>query len=73
MNDPRTEKARLLGVKKVGNRQYRVGKWWVDLTESEPCYCEDAILRGTPRCKHVLAALMHEDQMKRLALKQQID
>jgi hypothetical protein len=45
----------------------------VDLTESGPCYCEDAILRGTARCKHVLAALMHEDQMKRLALKQQID
>jgi hypothetical protein len=63
MNDPRTEKARLIGVEQLGPRQFKVGRHYVDLNESDPCHCGDSIWRNRI-CKHIRAALNYEDQMK---------
>ena len=56
----RLARARNLPITKIGPSQYRVGKHYVDLTEQDRCHCEDALLRGSPFCKHVLAAMIQE-------------
>lgn len=67
----RLERAARLTVTRIGYRQYEVssdrGPNYVDMTESDPCHCEDMTLRSVARgsikempCKHLLAALIFE-------------
>jgi hypothetical protein len=65
-HDPRTEKARLLGVKKIGTRQFKIGHHYVDLEEMDPCHCGDAIWRNR-QCKHIRAALEYEKNIDLLS------
>jgi hypothetical protein len=63
--DPaRLDRARKLKVERIGNRQFRVGKHYVDLNEADPCHCADKIwrLKDHEKCKHILAALLHEGE-----------
>ncbi len=59
----RTQRAKSLSVKKIGPRQFKVGRHYVDLNESTPCHCEDMLLSKKPptACKHMIAAKMYED------------
>jgi hypothetical protein len=60
-NDHQTESPK--NITRIGNRQYKVGRHYVDLDESDPCHCGDSIWRNRI-CKHIRAALNYEDQMK---------